>query len=49
MSGERQNLILAFVAGQFKRAAIVLHFGYEDEAGRTRVDGDALNPRQSNQ
>jgi hypothetical protein len=31
ISGEAPSLSIAFVAGQFKRAAMVTHFGYQDE------------------
>ena len=39
MSGEAPSLSIAFVAGQFKRAAMVTHFGYQDEDEAMQLAG----------
>ena len=39
MSGEAPSLSIAFLVGQFKRAAMVTHFGYQDEDEAMQLAG----------
>ena len=39
MSGEKYNLAVRLLVEQFKRAAIVTHFGYEDEDHAMQLAG----------
>ena len=44
MAGEAQNIILGYLVDQFKRAATVLHYGYEDEDEAMQLVGiDAIH------
>ncbi len=39
MSGKKQNLVIRYLVEQFSRAAIVTHFGYEDEDNAMQLAG----------
>ena len=39
MSDQGPNPIFAFLVGQFKRAAMVTHFGYQDEDEAMQLAG----------
>jgi hypothetical protein len=39
MADSRQNPLVPLIVGQFRRAALVSHFGHEDEDGAMQLAG----------